>query len=357
MAGLRLSGLSKRFGATRALDALDLAIADGEFVAILGPSGCGKTTLLRLIAGFEAPDAGSIHLGETLVSGPGIHVPAERRRIGIVFQSHALWPHMTVAGNVGYPLRVRGVGGEDYRRRIGRALATVGLAGFEERRPGELSGGQRQRVALARCLVMEPRLVLMDEPLASLDVHLRAALQAEFASLHKATGATMVYITHDQGEAMALADRIAVLEAGRLQQVAPPPLIYREPASAMVARFVGAGAVIPAEVIEVERDGMVMVEVSGRRIRARARNGQAKGRAPLCLRPEDLRIAPEGEATLPGEVRRVVYQGGRVLVEVIVEGASADALSLYLAAAEAPEPGQRVALAVHDGWIVPERLE
>ncbi|MBI1777021.1 MAG: ABC transporter ATP-binding protein [Proteobacteria bacterium] len=356
MAGLTVAKAAKRFGATQAVADLDLDVADGEFVAILGPSGCGKTTLLRLIAGFEELDAGAIHVGATLVSGRGQHMPAERRRIGVVFQSHALWPHMTVAGNVGYPLRVRGVNGEEYRRRIHQSLATVGLSGLEERRPAELSGGQRQRVALARCLIMEPSLVLLDEPLASLDVHLRMALQDEFASLHKATRATMIYITHDQSEAMALADRIAVMDGGRLVQVASPEGLYREPATTMVARFVGGGTVVPSRVLERERAGQVTVEAFGKQIQVRAETGQAPGAGPLCLRPESFKIVAAGADSIAARVHRVIYRGGSVLVEAIADGRAEMPLWVALPAHEAPAEGTSMQLAVVDGWVIPERL-
>ena len=191
MARLTIERLAKSYGATRVLDDVSLAVNDGELVAILGPSGCGKTTLLRQIAGFDKPDAGSVRIGDAVVSTPGQHVPPERRRIGIVFQSYALWPHMTVAENVGYGLDVAGVKDPERGKRVQAALALVELEGFAERRPALLSGGQRQRVALARCLVTEPSLVLLDEPLANLDVHLRAAMEREFARFHERTGTTM----------------------------------------------------------------------------------------------------------------------------------------------------------------------
>ena len=220
MAELTLSHVTKRFGDVTAVDDVTLDARDGELVALLGPSGCGKTTILRLIAGFESVSAGEISFDGELVSAVGRHVPPERRRVGIVFQSYALWPHMSVGANVGYPLRVAGIDGEEYRSKVDAALETVGLTGLGARRPADLSGGQRQRVALARCLVMEPSLVLLDEPLANLDVHLRAAMEEEFVDFHDKTGATMLYITHDQAEAMALADRVAVMDDGCLVQVA-----------------------------------------------------------------------------------------------------------------------------------------
>ena len=241
MAELTLAHVTKRFGDVTAVDDVTLDVRDGELVALLGPSGCGKTTILRLIAGFESVSAGEISFDGELVSAVTRHVPPERRRVGIVFQSYALWPHMSVGANVGYPLRVAKVDGEEYRSKVDAALETVGLTGLGSRRPADLSGGQRQRVALARCLVMEPSLVLLDEPLANLDVHLRAAMEEEFVDFHGKTGATMLYITHDQAEAMALADRVAVMDDGRLVQVADPHTLYEEPATTMVADFIGQG--------------------------------------------------------------------------------------------------------------------
>src|SRR5690606_8838545 len=211
--------------------------------------GCGKTTLLRMVAGFEKVSDGRIIIGGETMSSSEHSAPPEKRRVGIVFQNYALWPHMTVAENVGYSLRVAKVPRAERDRRVTEALALVNLAGYGDRRPANLSGGQRQRVALARCLVSAPSLVLFDEPLANLDVHLRAAMEDEFADFHKRTGTTIVYITHDQAEAMALADRIAVMDHGRLAQLASPRDLYREPANEMVASFISQGIVLPAKVL------------------------------------------------------------------------------------------------------------
>jgi iron(III) transport system ATP-binding protein len=347
MAGLTLQGVTKRFGTTTAVDAVDIRVADGEFLAVLGPSGCGKTTLLRLIAGFERLDGGMLAIGDTVVSGPRTFVPPERRRVGIVFQSYALWPHMTVEGNVGYPLRTARVKGGAYRARVEAALASVGLTGYGARRPAELSGGQRQRVALARCLVMEPSLMLLDEPLANLDVHLRASMEAEFAAFHAKTRATMVYITHDQSEAMALADRIAVMDGGRVVQLATPRTLYREPATPMVAGFIGRGALVPVSVETAEEGGRVRVAWERATAVVRAAPGQRPGPGLLCVRPEDLAV---GEAGVPGIVRRVVYKGGATAVEVDVGGVT---LALSVPEGSVPHPGQALRIAVTDGWIVP----
>lgn len=349
MAGLVLDGVTKRFGQAAAVDGVDLAVANGEFLAVLGPSGCGKTTLLRLIAGFERVDGGSIAIGGHPVSAPRLHVPAERRRVGIVFQSYALWPHMTVAGNVGYPLSVAGIRGQPYEARVDAALDLVGLGGYGERRPAELSGGQRQRVALARCLVMEPSLVLLDEPLANLDVHLRASMEDEFAAFHAKTGATMVYITHDQAEAMALADRIAVMDGGRIVQVAPPRSLYAEPATPMVAGFIGKGAVVEVTVLEVE-ETRALVRIGESTARLRCRPGTTAGPALACLRPEGL--VPGGEG-LAATVRRATYKGGATSLDVVPDALPGTVLPLLVGEGPVPEAGTALRVSVRDGWVIP----
>ncbi|HEY0524984.1 MAG TPA: ABC transporter ATP-binding protein [Stellaceae bacterium] len=358
MARLTIERVSKKFGAaaaaTAAVDDVSLAVGDGEFVAILGPSGCGKTTLLRLVAGFETVDDGEIRLGDIVASSRGRHVPPERRGVGIVFQNYALWPHMDVAGNVGYPLAVRRLKRRERAGKVEAALDLVGLAGLGRRRIAELSGGQRQRVALARCLVMEPALVLLDEPLANLDMHLRASMLDEFDDFHRRTGATMLYVTHDQGEAMALADRIAVMEAGRIVQAAAPHAIYREPATEAAARFVGRCGLVPAHVAGPVNDGRVPVRLSdGTILAARAAAAQPAGPALLCLRPEDLRLATEGEAGFRAIVRRATYQGGHIAVELSPEMHPDVPLLMHSDPGAAPEPGSPVRLAATDGWVVP----
>ena len=348
MARLTIDHLSKSFAGTRVLDDVSLAVADGELVAILGPSGCGKTTLLRQIAGFDKADAGRIAIGDTEVSSAQHHVPPERRRIGIVFQSYALWPHMTVAENVAYGLAVAGVKEPERARRTEAALALVDLAGYAGRSPAMLSGGQRQRVALARCLVTEPSLVLLDEPLANLDVHLRAAMVREFSRFHERTGTTMIYITHDQAEAMALADRIAVMHEGRVLQFATPSQLFREPADATVAAFVGAGMVVPIEVVDVEED-LCTTRVLGHAVRMRCRAGQSPGAAKACLRAQALHVSDRGIAAT---VESVTYEGGRFRIEAAVAG---EASLLHL---HADEPcslarGEAIGLDVTDGWVIP----
>ena len=354
MARLTIDGVEKSFGVFRALDDVSLAVADGEFMAILGASGCGKTTLLRQIAGFDKLDQGRILIGDTVVSTAHYHLPPESRRIGIVFQSYALWPHMTVAENVAYGLTVAGVKNPERARRVTAALSLVELDGFAQRRPALLSGGQRQRVALARCLVTEPSLVLLDEPLANLDVHLRASMENEFSRFHARTGTTMIYITHDQAEAMALADRIAVMDKGRLLQVATPSQLYREPADETVARFIGEGMVLPVEVRSVESDGSCRADLYGHAVRMRCATTQRPAAAArACLRARDLSIV---SATAPGIsalVERTIYHGGHFRLEARVEAAP-DTL-IHFSVPEPCEfaPGAAIKLAVADGWVIP----
>jgi len=351
MARLIVERLGKSFGSFRALDDVSLDVADGEFVAILGPSGCGKTTLLRQVAGFDRADTGRILIGERVVSSRNAHVPPEQRRVGIVFQSYALWPHMSVAGNVAYGLDVAGIREPDRSRRVNAALALVNLEGFADRAPSSLSGGQRQRVALARCLVTEPSLVLLDEPLANLDVHLRAAMESEFARFHARMRTTMVYITHDQAEAMALADRIAVMHAGRVLQVASPSQLFREPADARVASFVGNGMVMPVDVV-ASHGSSCEVDLLGHRMTMRCRSGQPRGRASACLRASSLCVGPIDAPGLRATIADRAYQGGYYRVSARAAGSE----RLLRLDAQEPctlEPGAEIRLQIDDGWVIP----
>ncbi|CAH1668415.1 ABC transporter ATP-binding protein [Chelatococcus asaccharovorans] len=356
MARLTIETVTKDFGSFKALDRVSLDAADGEFIAVLGPSGCGKTTLLRLIAGFDEVASGTIRIGETVVSSPAGHVATELRRVGIVFQNYALWPHMTVAENVGYSLRVAGVATAERNRRVEEALMLVDLGGFGDRRPANLSGGQRQRVALARCLVAAPSLVLLDEPLANLDVHLRAAMEDEFAAFHRRTGNTMIYITHDQAEAMALADRIAVMDHGRLLQLATPSELFREPANAMVASFIGHGMVLPLTDILPEGDGRARARLFGRELTLRcARDQRAARQGDLCVRAGDLTLAGADGDGLACRVTRVVYRGGLFRLEAVVEAEGGPTLSLDVPEPTSVEVGDAVTIAVKPGrgWAIP----
>ncbi len=345
MAGLSLEGVTRRFGPTTAVDRVSLEIADGSFVALLGPSGCGKTTLLRLIAGFETPDEGRIAIGGDDVTG----LPPEARDLGMVFQSYALWPHMTVAENVGFAKALWTLPKPEAGRRIEAALDLVGLAGYARRRPAELSGGQRQRVALARCFAKRPRVVLLDEPLANLDAHLREAMLVEFRRFHRETAATFVYVTHDQAEAMALADRIAVMNGGRLEQVAAPERLYAEPATAMVARFVGAGQLVPVTVSGPTAPGRLAADLWGRPVELRGHG--AAGPATACLRPRDLSLSDAPDA-IAARLAFATYQGGFWHLELVPEADDGQRLRLE-SDRPPPAPGSRLGLALRDGWVLP----
>src|SRR5690348_7015029 len=250
MPSVTLSGVGRHFGALKAVDAVDLAVEHGEFVTLLGPSGCGKTTTLRMVAGLEHNDTGSITIGGRLVSdaASGLFVPPDHRKLGMVFQSYAIWPHMTVFDNVAYPLSVRRVPKPEIATRVMVALKLVEMEAYAERPAPALSGGQQQRVAIARALVFEPEVLLLDEPLSNLDARLRATMGDEFRALQRRLGITTLYVTHDQEEAMALSDRVVVMQRGRIQQVGTPEAVYRRPASRDVAAFFGTPNLIEATV-------------------------------------------------------------------------------------------------------------
>ncbi len=259
---LSLRGVRKEFAGKVALAGLDLDVAPGEFLVLLGPSGSGKTTTLRCLAGIEKPTAGTISIGDTLVAGPATFVPPERRKLAMVFQDYALWPHLTVAKNVEFPMKIAGAAKHDRTRRVGELLERVGLSALAARFPNELSGGEQQRVALARALAADVGLILFDEPLSNLDADRRESLRIAIATLARESGATVVYITHDQAEAFALADKVGVLERGNLVQLGTPEAIYKTPASPFVARFTGLSGEFPVDV--VSRSGtMVDVAVRG----------------------------------------------------------------------------------------------
>jgi iron(III) transport system ATP-binding protein len=347
MASLSLEGVSRRFGPTTAVDRVSLDVADGSFVALLGPSGCGKTTLLRLIAGFEAADDGLIRIGGDDVTG----LAPEARDLGMVFQSYALWPHMTVAENVGFAKALWTLPKAEAAARVGAALDLVGLADYGRRRPAELSGGQRQRVALARCFAKRPRVVLLDEPLANLDAHLREAMLVEFRRFHRETGATFVYVTHDQAEAMSLADRIAVMNGGRLEQVAAPERLYAEPATAMVARFVGAGQLVPVTVMGRAGPGRLAADLWGHQVELRG--ADIAGPATACLRPRDLVLA-DGPGAISARLAFSTYQGGFWHLELVPDADASQRLRLE-SDRPPPAPGSRLGLALRDGWVLPGR--
>ena len=294
---LTLSDVAKSYGDVAALKSCSLEIKRGEFVTLLGPSGCGKTTTLRIIAGFVRPDTGTVSLEGEVLSGGGRHTPPERRDIGMVFQSYAVWPHMSVAENVGLPLKLRRTGSDERKRRVHEMLALCRLDKLAERAPHQLSGGQLQRVALARALVYRPRLVLLDEPLSNLDVALREELRAEIYRLHKALAATFVLVTHDQVEAMSLSDRVVVMSEGRIEQVGAPEEIYRAPRTEFVATFVGAANVLSGMVVEVlggtGSEGRCRIDAGGLSLELAAWPGATPGSAVrLAIHPEAFRLHP-----------------------------------------------------------------
>ena len=307
MAGITLSGVTKTFGRSTEMAAVNdvsLDIADSQFVTLLGPSGCGKTTTLRLIAGYLTPDSGTIHVDGRLMSSPQGIVPPEERGMGMVFQNYAVWPHKTVFENVVFGLRVRKVPKAKARDMVEAILALVNLTGLEDRLPNQLSGGQQQRVALARSLVVEPRILLLDEPLSNLDAKLRERMRSELKHLQRRTGITFIYVTHDQAEALALSDRIAVMDGGRLQQVASPEEVYARPANRVVADFMGNINVLPARAV----DGGLALD-GGTRIALALPNGIATGEAvDLVVRPEDI-VLNGADEPLRGTVIDRTYLG------------------------------------------------
>src|SRR3981081_3465217 len=287
MARITIKNLRRRYGETAALSGIDLCIEDGELVALLGPSGCGKTTTLNLLAGFARPDDGEIWSGDRLISSARGVVPPERRNIGMVFQGYALWPHLTVRQNVAFGLELRRHSREAIRGELDWVLGLVGLRGFEQRYPHELSGGQQQRVALARAIVVRPDTLLLDEPLSNLDANLREQMRFEIRRVHDETGITMVYVTHDQGEAMVIADRVVVMNAGQIEQIGPPREIYECPRSRFVAAFIGNANCLPGTLIEpgLVRCGELLLRSTG--IPA----GSVGSEVTLCVRPSALRLS------------------------------------------------------------------
>ena len=308
---VRLDGVVKRFGSVTALEETWLKVEPGEFLTLLGPSGCGKTTLLNLMAGFTEADGGEIFIGGELVTA----TPAHERRIGIVFQSYALFPHMNVETNVGYGLRMRGVPRGEAAERVRQALDLVKLTGLADRRPRQLSGGQQQRVALARALVIRPRVLLLDEPFSALDKNLRGAMQVELKEIQRKLGVTTVFVTHDQGEALSMSDRIVVMSQGRIRQIGTPDAVYRRPQDRFVAGFVGDVNTLPGRVLR-RSGGRATVAVGGieREVDSGTMGGLTAGDAvDLFVRPDGIRPCDPGTpGSLPARVRSLVYQGAHV---------------------------------------------
>jgi ABC-type Fe3+/spermidine/putrescine transport system ATPase subunit len=332
MAGVRVEGLTKRFDGRKALDAVTLDFPDGRLFGLLGPSGSGKTTLLRAIAGFVTPDAGRILIGGEAVEA----VPVERREIGMVFQTYALFPNMSVTENVAFGLRARRLPDAEVRRRAAEAIALVRLEGFGARRPAELSGGQRQRVALARAIVTRPRVLLLDEPLSALDKALRTDMQIELRRIQREVGITAILVTHDQEEALTLADRIGLLRDGRLEQEGPPQAVYDAPRNAFVARFLGDANLIEGEPLA---EGLRLPDGSMIRV-ARPARGPA-----VAVRPEDVRLlasaepAPEGWNTLDVTLRERIFSGPTATFLLDWRGLRLKALAPRAAARALPEAG------------------
>ncbi len=307
---LKLDAVSKRFGDSLVVDGLSLEVGEGEFFTLLGSSGCGKTTTLRMIAGLEEPDDGTISLRGRVLAEPRTrtHVPAQRRNLGLVFQSYAIWPHLDVAGNVAYPLRVRRVKPAEIATRVKRVLDLVGLAGFEKRPATTLSGGQQQRVALARALVYEPDLLLLDEPFSNLDVKLREQLRVELKLLQKRIGVTVIFVTHDREEALSLSDRIAVMEAGRIAQLGPPRTLYEQPVTPFVRDFLGQSNQLDGVVAEILGGGQARVTLAGGAVlTGTMASGVASGQnVTLGIRPEDVGIRKHDGICAADEIEGVV---------------------------------------------------
>nr|WP_314261348.1 ABC transporter ATP-binding protein [uncultured Devosia sp.] len=336
MTAISLRAIGKTFGDSAAVSSVSLDLPAGSFTALLGPSGCGKTTLLRLIAGFEQPTSGAVAFDGVVMGDASRLVPPEKRQLGIVFQSYALWPHMDVAANVAYPLKGKGLNRAEIESRVAAALAMVSLTGFGARSVDALSGGQRQRVALARCLVTGTKIILLDEPLANLDVHLRASMLDVFADIHQRTGATIVFVTHDQSEALALADRVVVLDAGAVQQVGTPQQIYAEPANGMVAGFVGRGAMLSATVTQ----GLALVDGVALPVR-----GACNGPCRVLIRPQAIRLADTG---LAATVTRRRYAGAYYETTLTLNSGE----QLHADLNQPLDPGTTVHFAITDAWAI-----
>jgi ABC-type Fe3+/spermidine/putrescine transport system ATPase subunit len=307
---VRLRGLSRSFGAVTAVNPIDLDIPHGDFLAILGPSGCGKTTLLRMMGGFIAPTAGTIEVDGADVT----HLGPEHRPINMVFQGYGLFPHMNARQNIGYGLRLRKIARADLDRRVAEAMTLVRLGGYESHMPAQLSGGQQQRVALARALVMEPRMLLLDEPLAALDLKLRQTMQEELRRIHREIGGTFVFVTHDQGEALALASRIAVMNSGRVEQIGTPEDIYLRPQTHFVASFIGE-----ANLLKGERSNGQVATVCG----VVVADAGPDGPVALVVRPESVRRLGKGEAAdmaVAGTVEESVFLGAHVRYVLALPG-------------------------------------
>ncbi|MHB1130869.1 MAG: ABC transporter ATP-binding protein [Chloroflexota bacterium] len=316
MADIQILNVTKRFGTNLVVDNVSLEIADHEFVTLLGPSGCGKTTTLRMLAGFLQPDAGEIRVGGQVISNATFMTPPERRNMGMVFQNYAVWPHMNVFENVAFGLQMKKVGKPEIKERVMKMLDMVGLMGLDQRYPSQMSGGQQQRVALARALVVEPTILLLDEPLSNLDAKLREQMRFTLKDLQRRTGITFVYVTHDQAEAMAMSDRVAVIQLGKVQQFGPPCEVYKRPANKLVADFMGLVNLIPGQVEQLDGSGYGRVRLGPNwLVRAELPTAATEGsKVTLVVRPEDVNLLPAGRAAeddtlAQGTVTKVTFLG------------------------------------------------
>jgi spermidine/putrescine ABC transporter ATP-binding subunit len=348
---VRFNAVTKHFGEVVALREVSLTIKQGELMTLLGPSGCGKTTLLNLIAGFFSPDDGEILIGNTRVND----VPTYKREIGMMFQNYALFPHMRVADNIAYGLKARRVSKKEIDRRVGEVLELVKLAGFENRKPRQLSGGQQQRVALARALVIKPKVLLLDEPFSALDKNLRASMQVELREIQRKLGVTTVFVTHDQGEALSLSDRLAVMSEGRIRQLGTPQEIYRAPCERFVASFVGDANVLRGHLDNISPTeavvtlGAVQIKVSSASLSGVA----APAPVDLFVRPEQLQIAdPNKSCASRGTIINQVYQGGHVDLYIECPESATNTLLVRLPGHDAMKSwplGAQVGIVVVDG--------
>ena len=350
MSEVSISGVTKAFGDVVVLEDFTETFADREFVTLLGPSGCGKTTMLRIIAGFERPTAGTVSIGGKVVSSGSVFVPPEKRGIGMVFQSYAVWPHMTVFDNVAYPLKIQKLPKEEIRTRVEKVLEAVHLSAYAGRIPSQLSGGQQQRVALGRALVAEPRLLLLDEPLSNLDAKLRESMRYEIKEIQKTLGITVVYVTHDQIEAMAMSDRIVVLNGGRIQQVGTPMEIYKSPVNPFVADFVGKVDFLQG----TAETGAIRLDRMGETL---PYGGPLTGRVRVAVRPENVSLVSDGP--LHGTLRSKSYLGD--IVDCRVElgggpGMGGQSLRVVLPGEEYSrmEPGDDIALDIREFLTFPK---
>ncbi len=358
MATVSLRGLTKRFGDTAAVNDLDLEIGDREFVSLLGPSGCGKTTTLRLLAGFLQPEAGEIRVNQEVISSPAVLVPPERRNMSMIFQSYAVWPHMTVFENVAYGLKFKRLSREGIGEKVDRLLQLVHLAPLKARYPAELSGGQQQRVALARALVVEPQILLLDEPLSNLDANLREEMRFEIRRLHEEFQITTIYVTHDQAEAMVTSDRIAVMHQGSIVQVGTPEEIFDRPKTRFVAEFIGKTNILKGRLHEEER----VFFGEGLSVRVAGHGGFKPGvEVVVCIRPHNLFLVgtaaeaqewnQKGYNLFSGIVRRRIYFGDAIdyLVELPLHR---HALRIVASPSDRYELGQKLFALAHPNHCV-----